>query len=63
LISGTGTGLKTRSSSRTGTRTEFYLFKKKLGKKNLEPGVDHRLTIGFRGGYLEPKLKPGLMFP
>jgi len=32
-----------------------------LGKKNLEPGVNQRLTIGFRPGYLEPKLKPGLI--
>jgi hypothetical protein len=41
----------------------LFILKKKLGEKNLEPGVNERLTIGFRAGYLEPKLKPGLMFP
>jgi hypothetical protein len=39
----------------------FLFLRKKLGKKNLEPGVNQRLTIGFRPGYLEPKLKPGLI--
>ncbi len=28
----------------------------------MEPGVNQRLTLGFRPGYLEPQLKPGLMF-